>query len=128
MELYWNVIKFTCGLMSDSSELIQSVCKVFVEHKMSIDENNRHSFVYLYDHQYLKDLSLERSPQCIDPFNNREMCCMNNSKSELGENCSLYYFYGTDEYLKYTHIPKRSQNIQNGTKPCGIVIKVTKSL
>ena len=120
MELYWNVIKFTCGLMGDSSELIESVCEVFAEHKMSIEENN--TFFSVYDHMYLKDLSREKSPKSIDPFNNSEICCMNNSKSELVENCNLYYFYGTDEFLKYKQTRKRCPNVKCTTKPCGIVI------
>ena len=127
MERNWNVIKFTCGLMGDSSELIQSVCKVFAEHKMSIDENNRHSFGYLYDHSYLQDLSLESSPQCTDPFNNSEICCMSNNKSALGENCSLDYFYGTGEYMKYIKIHTDQRQCRQGTKPCGIVINEANS-
>ena len=55
MERNWNVIKFTCGLMVDSSALIETVCKVFAEHKMSTGKCNESSFAYLYDHSYLRD-------------------------------------------------------------------------
>ena len=127
MERNWNVIKFTCGLMADSSELIETVCKVFAEQKMSTDEENKYSFGYLYDHHYLKDLSLERSPQSVDPFNNSEICCMNDSKSELRENCSLYYFYGTYEYMKYTDVAINLPSRKSSTKPCGIIIKAANS-
>ena len=120
MERTWNVIKFTCGLMADSSELIECVCKVFAESKMSTEESN--TFYSVYDHNYLNDLKREKSSQSVDPFNNSEICCMNNSKSELGNNCSLYYFYGTNEYIKYTKIQTDQPHCRQSTKPCGIVV------
>ena len=49
MERHWNVIRFTCGLMVDSSLLIERICEKFVDilTTMTLDTEHEKSFPVL---------------------------------------------------------------------------------
>ena len=128
MVQHWNVLRYTCGLMEDSSLLIESICDVFVAKKMlPIGERRLLSYNDLYDHQYLSDLNIERSTQSTNPFDNTEIFCMHNEHLELGQNRSLYYFYGTREYHRYKLPLECSLNHITNPKPCIVIINEAKN-
>ena len=132
---HWNVIKFTCGLLVDSSLLLERICEKFVDilTTMTLDTEHEKSFMFLYNHGYLRDLDRERSSISCDPYSNRIICCMNSRSSLMRRNCQLYYFYGGDVFEYYvncvgTSLLRELRSSVNGSvKPCSIVIRETDS-
>ena len=128
MKHQWNVVKFTCGLMDDSSVLIKRVCEAFVD----IMKNTTFvwydkSFQFLYNYTYLADLHHEKSPTSLNPFRNNVICCMKDRNSVLRENSQSYYFYGTDCFENYQTEPGLVMDLQEvrkkSTKPCAVFIR-----
>ena len=133
MERHWNVLKFTCGLMEDSSLLIERVCQAFVE--IATRPNPRQSFCQLYGCLYLKDLHREKSAVSINPFNNAHLCYNNHRCVAVlcayieNSNCELYYFNGWDkgesideECPWWEHLSSKRTNQVEQLKPCSVVI------
>ena len=133
MERHWNVLKFTCGLMEDSSLLIERVCQAFVE--IATRPKPRQSFCQLYGCLYLKDLHREKSAVSINPFNNAHLCYNNRRCIAVlcayieNSNCQLYYFNGWDkgesideERPWWEHLSSKRTNQVEHFKPCSVVI------
>ena len=129
MERHWNVLKLTCGLMKDSSLLIEMICKAFV--KIATRPTPRQSFCQLYGCLYLKDLDREKSAVSRSPFNNPHLCYNNQTYFAAiyaeNSNYELYYFNGWDKGectdVKWEHLPKsKGTNQVEHLKPCSVVI------
>ena len=147
MERHWNVIKFTCGLMVDSSLLIERICKELAVVVTSLfcppdQETWKPVGQYMvFPHQdevvqvcahkeYLADLHREKSPNSVDPYNNREMCCINKENSVMHCNSKLYYFTELAGEIEHMLVPE--QNVgknreQNQGPPCSVVIQEERS-
>ena len=130
MERHWNVLKFTCGLMKDSSLLIERVCRAFVE--IATRPKPRQSFCQLYGCLYLKDLHREKSGVSINPFNNAHLCYNNRRYiTAIFENSNyeheLYYFNGWDkgestgEKWEPPYESEGTNQVEH-LKPCSVVI------
>ena len=131
MERHWNVLKFTCGLMEDSSLLIERVCQAFVE--IATRPKPRQSFCQLYGCLYLKDLHREKSAVSINPFNNAHLCYNNRRYIAVlyayveNSNYELYYFNGwdkgesIDEKWEQSSESKGTNQVEH-FKPCSVVI------
>ena len=129
MERHWNVLKFTCGLMEDSSLLIERICQAFVE--IATRPKPRQSFCQLYGCLYLKDLDREKSAISRSPFNNPHLCYNNQTYFAAiyaeNSNYELYYFNGwdkgesTDEKWEQTPESKGTNQVEH-LKPCSVVI------
>ena len=129
MERHWNVLKFTCGLMEDSSVLIERICQAFVE--IATTPKPRQSFCQLYGCLYLKDLHREKSAVSRNPFNNPHLCynnhrCMAAINAE-NRNYELYYFNGWDKGESIDekweqHSESKGTNQVEHLKPCSVVI------
>ena len=129
IDRHWNVLKFTCGLMEDSSLLIERVCQAFV--KIATRPKPRQSFCQLYGCLYLKDLHREKSAVSINPFNNAHLCYNSHRRIAViyaymeDSNCELYYFNGWDkgESTKWEHLSvSKGTNQVEHLKPCSVVI------
>ena len=98
MEQHWNVLKFTCGLMDDSSLLIEMICQAFV--KIVTRPNPSESFGSLYGSLYLKDLHREKSAKSLSPFNNAQLCYNRvgyiPTNPEVYANYRLFFLNGWD--------------------------------
>ena len=129
MERHWNVLKFTCGLMVDSSVLIETICQAFVE--IVTTPKPIQSLCQLYGCLYLKDLHREKSPISRSPFNNVHLCyntCRQVAAFFAGNrNYELYYFNGwdkgesPDEKWVQLSESKRTNQVKL-LKPCSVVI------
>ena len=129
MERHWNVLKLTCGLMKDSSLLIEMICQAFVE--IATRPTPRQSFCQLYGCLYLKDLDREKSAISRSPFNNSHLCYNNQTYFAAiyaeNSNYELYYFNGWDKGectdVKWEHLSKsKGTNQVEHLKPCSVVI------
>ena len=131
MERHWNVLKFTCGLMVDSSVLIERICQAFVE--IATRPKARQSFCQLYGCLYLKDLHREKSAISRNPFNNPHLCynsysCMAAAVYAENRNYELYYFNGwdtglsTDRKWEQLSVSKGTNQDVEHLKPCSVVI------
>ena len=119
MERHWNVLKFTCGLMVDSSILIERICQAFVD--IATRPKPRESFCSLYGSLYLKDLYQEKSERSLDPFCNRHLCY----NSLISTECPLYYFNGWDvSWLEENamYILEEMLSETSISRPCSVVI------
>ena len=150
MERHWNVIKFTCGLMVDSSLLIERICKELAvvitsltcpPHQETMSATTKAGQYTVSPHQdevvqvcayreYLADLHREKSTNSVDPYNNREICCINKENSVLHCNSKLNYF--TELAGEIEHMPSPEQNVgqnreQNQGPPCSVVIQEERS-
>ena len=83
MKRHWNVMKFTCGLLVDSSFFIVRICEQFVDvlKNTTFDVWNEKSYQFLYNYAYLADLVREKSSTSVDPLRNSVICCMNSRYS-----------------------------------------------
>ena len=72
MERHWNVLELTCGLMKDSSLLIENICQAFVE--IVTTSKSKESFGSLYSSLYFIDINREKTPKSLSPFNNAQVC------------------------------------------------------
>ena len=131
MERHWNVLKFTCGLMTDSSLLIEKICQAFVE--IVTRPKPRESFGSLYGSRYLTDINREKTRKSLNPFNNAQVCY--NGLAYIPTNPEvqvnyhrLFYLDGwdinqleeiTDETLERHRAQKESSE---GKAPCSVVI------
>ena len=130
MKLHWNVIKFTCGLLVDSSLLIERICEQFVDvlKDTTFDVCPEKSYQFLYNYTYLADLAQEKSSSSVDPFRNSVIYCMNSRYSVLRENCKSFYFYGTDrfEYYGPYFMTTAQQVAKCEAEPCTVFIRETR--
>ena len=131
MKRHWNVVRFTCGLLVDSSLLIERICEQFVD----ILKNTtfyvwlERSFQFLYNYTYLADLVQEKSSYSLDPFRNSVICCMNSRYSVLSQPCQCYYFYGADlfEHYRSDSMAATVQEVTKGeAEPCTVFIRETR--
>ena len=135
MDRHWNVIKFTCGLMENSSVLIERICKelVGILTTMTLNPEHEKSILFLYNHGYLRDLDRDRSHASCNPYSNRIICCMNERYSRMQRNRELYYFYGAEVFEYYVDCAEKPlqrqtrSNLNASVKPCSIVIRETSS-
>ena len=119
MERHWNVLKFTCGLMDNSSVLIERICEEFgnmVTTEPSLSQQNSRSFAYLYNYQYLHDLQREKSSKSLSPMNNSQICCISQRIVQPVPDCRMYYFYGREGHLR---------DIRRSSIPCAAIIIAT---
>ena len=131
MKRHWNVIKFTCGLMVDSSLLIEKICEQFVDilKNTTFDVWFERSYQFLYNYTYLADLVKEKSSLSLHPYRNSVICCMNSRYSVLSQPCQCYYFYGADSFQNY-RTESMAATVQQVTKseaePCTVFIRETR--
>ena len=128
MERHWNVLKFTCGLMEDSSLLIERICQAFVE--IITNPNPSESFGSLYGSLYLKDLFREKSAKSVSPFSNAHVCYVRHCNIPADSNYSLYYFNGWDTSREdesssdaVKHLDSKSTDTAEKLQPCSVVIQ-----
>ena len=134
MERHWNALKFTCGLMEDSSVLIERICEEFVEIVTRTKEIE--SFGSLYGTLYLTDIEQEKSAKSMSPFINPQLCYIRPiyghipTNPEVHLNYRLFYLNGWDvTFLR--KITKRDLEWHRAWKkygkgknltPCSVVI------
>ena len=119
MEENWNVLKFTCGLLENSSMLIEKICNTFCD-IFSKFMNREHSTVYLRSVLLLDDLNRERSNISVSPYCNSVICCTSKSHRELHRNRRLYFINS----IGYNILVEASDSPfgQSITKPCCVNI------
>ena len=131
MERHWNVLKFTCGLMDDSSLLIEKICQAFVE--IVTRPNPNESFGSLYGNLYLTDIDREKSARSLSPFNNAQICYnrvgYNTTNPEVHVNYPLFFLNGLDMlsvteivFDKYTYVAYKEFSERENLPPCSVVI------
>ena len=146
MQRHWNVIKFTCGLMVDSSLLIERICEQLAvvitsltcpPHQETMSATTKAGQYTVSPHQdevvqvcahneYLGDLYREKSTNSVDPYNNREICCINKENSLLHCNSKLYYFTELSGEIEYMS-PQEQNGEHNQGPPCSVVIQEERS-
>ena len=131
MKRHWNVIKFTCGLMVDSSLLIERICEQFVDvlKNTTFDVWREKSYQFLYNYTYLAELVKEKSSLSLDPFKNNVIRCMNSRYSVLSQPCQCYYFYGAGSFENYRSdsMAATVQEVAKGeAEPCTVFIRETR--
>ena len=132
MERHWNVLKFTCGLMDDSSLLIESICQTFA--KIITRRKPRESFGSLYGSLYLTDINREKSARSLSPFNNAQVSY--NSLGYIPTNHRLFYLNGWDinqmeeitmkNFERHGAYKKSSEG--NNLSPCSVIIHQGKQI
>ena len=132
MERHWNVLKFTCGLMMDSSPLIERICQAFVE--IATRPKQRESFGSLYSSLYLTDIEREKSANSLSPFFNVELCYNRLGHIQTNHavhfNHRLFYLNGwdinrldqiTEQHTEHHRAYEQISKVENLT-PCSVVI------
>ena len=136
MERQWNVLKFTCGLMDDSSLLIERICEAFVE--IVTRPNPRGSFGSLYGSRYLTDINREKTPKSLNPFYNAQVCysipgCISTYPEEQVDCHLLFLLNGWDMHqlrpvsqkiIERYLVPRLADgfNVGQNLPPCSVVI------
>ena len=132
IEKHWNVFKFTCGFLQDSTLFIEktcsAICDIIVRKSKSqssiVRRNLRtasHPFL-LMDFLCLDDLNRERSSISISPFNNAVVCSLLGETTTLHQNRSLYFINGLNKQniVDVAPLLPASSNII----PCTIILTV----
>ena len=134
MERHWNVLKFTCGLMVDSSVLIERICQAFVE--IATRPKQRESIGSLYGSLYLTDIEREKSAKSLSPFVNAQLCYNRlghiPTNSEVHLNYRLFYLNGWDRSINHSeqiterdleqHRTYKELSKSENSTPCSVVI------
>ena len=118
-------MKFTCGLMEDSSVLIERICEEFVDilKNTTFDVWYEKSCQFFYNYTYLAELNREKSSVSLDAFHNSVICCLNRRSSVLSKKCQCYYFYGIDRFENYRADVKTivQHTLTGKPEPCAII-------